>query len=275
MPCKYVDVDASGVAVATFVHHRGPTTLPGTPPDTSKGRTVLCLHDAGGNGNVFAGLLDALSTDHSPIAFDLPGHGRSGGLDALGSIGAMAAHARGLADRLGLRAPVLVGDGMGAAIALEAAATDPAWPAAVVLVGGAAGTPDGLDAIVEQLRQVTAGRARREFDRSGYAPDTAREVYERAFAEWIKTDPRATLGDRTAQQAFAVTAAAVTCPVLVVVGEHEEQTSRAAAEALAAALPNATVITLAGAGRRGVNEQPDGLAAAITSFLQSTVGVTA
>ena len=49
MPGKYVTVDA----VATFVHHRGPTTLPGHPPDTSRGRVVLCLHDAGGNGGGF------------------------------------------------------------------------------------------------------------------------------------------------------------------------------------------------------------------------------
>ena len=86
---KYFTVDG----VATFVHHRGPTTLPGTPPASSGGATVLCLHDAAGNGHVFTGLLDALSGEASPIAFDLPGHGRSGGLDSLGRIEAMAAHA--------------------------------------------------------------------------------------------------------------------------------------------------------------------------------------
>lgn len=271
MPCKYVEVDA----VATFVHHRGPTTLPGTPPDTSKGQVVLCLHDAGGNGNVFSGLLDALSTDHSPLALDLPGHGRSGGLDALGSIAAMTAHTRGLADALGLTRPVLVGDGMGAAIALQAAAADPSWPGAIVLVGGATGIPDGLGAVVEQLRQITGGRARREFDRTGYAPDAAREIYERAFAEWIKTDPRATLGDRTAQAAWSFDPTSVTAPVLVVVGEHEETASTDAATALAASLSDARTVTLAGAGRRGVNEQPAALAAAISTFLSETVGASA
>ena len=109
---------------------------------------MLCVHDVAGNGNVFAGVLDALADGHRPIAFDLPGHGRSGGLDSLGAIDAMAAHAKALADRLGLTAPVLLGDGMGAAVALEAAATWPDWPAAVVAVRrgvGDAGARPGDD----------------------------------------------------------------------------------------------------------------------------------
>jgi predicted alpha/beta-hydrolase family hydrolase len=60
----------------------------------------------------------------------------------------------------------------------------------------------------------------------------------------------------------------VTVPVLVVVGEHEEPESRASAEALAGALANAEVVTLAGAGRRVVAEQPDALARAVQQFLE-------
>ena len=73
MPVKYVSVDGRAEHIATFVHHRGATTLPGQPPDTSRGRAILCVHDAGGNGNDFAGLLDALaSAGHSPLAYDQP-----------------------------------------------------------------------------------------------------------------------------------------------------------------------------------------------------------
>jgi pimeloyl-ACP methyl ester carboxylesterase len=252
-------------SVATIVHHRGPTTLPGHPPAPSGGATILCVHDVAGNGHVFTGLLDALADRHRPIAFDLPGHGRSGGLDSLGQIDAMAAHAKALADRLELTMPVLVGDGMGAAVALEAAATWPDWPAAVVVCGGASLAPAPDPATIEQVRLVTAGRARRQFDTSGYAPDTAREVYERAFGEWMKTDPRATLGDLEALTAWdgAARVIAITAPVVVVVGEHEPATAREAAEALAAASPNGRVVTLDGAGRRGVVEQPERLAAIV------------
>jgi pimeloyl-ACP methyl ester carboxylesterase len=254
-------------SVATIVHHRGPTTLPGRPPAPSGGATVLCVHDVAGNGNVFAGVLDALADEHRPIAFDLPAHGRSGGLDSLGAIDAMAAHLKALADALDLRAPVLLGDGMGAAVALEAAATWPDWPAAVVVCGGATATPAPDPATIDQVRAVTAGRARRQFDTTGYAPDTAREVYERAFGEWMKTDPRATVGDLEALAAWDGPSrlGAVTAPVVVVVGEHEPEEARAAATGLADAVADGRVVELAGAGRRGVVEQPGALAALVAA----------
>jgi pimeloyl-ACP methyl ester carboxylesterase len=253
--------------VATFVHHRGPTTLPGRPPAPGSGATVLCVHDVAANGNVFAGVLDALADGHRPIAFDLPAHGRSGGLDSLDAISTMAAHTKALADRLELTSPVLLGDGMGSAIALEAAATWPGWAAAVVVCGGASATPAPEPADIDQLRLVTSGRARRQFDTTGYAPDTPREIYQQAFGEWMKTDPRATIGDLEALAAWDGLArvGAVATPVVVVVGEHEPAEARAAADALAAAVSNGRVVTLAGAGRRGVLEQPAALAAIVAT----------
>jgi 3-oxoadipate enol-lactonase len=256
-------------SLATMVHHRGPTTLPGEPPAAAGGPTVLCVHDVAGNGHVFTGVLDALAVGNRPIAFDLPAHGRSGGLDSLGAIDAMAGHLKALADRLGVTSPVLLGDGMGAAVVLEAAAEWPDWPSAVIVCGGASATPAPAAAVIEQVREVTRGRARRQFDTTGYAPDTPREVYERAFGEWMKTDPRATVGDLQALAAWDGPArvGAVTAPVVVIVGEHEPADARSAAEALAAAVPNGRVEALAGAGRRGVVEQPAALAAIVGGVL--------
>ena len=112
---------------------------------------------------------------------------------------------------------------------------------------------------------MTAGRARRQFDTTGYAPGTERSVYERAFGEWMKTDPRATVGDLEALAAWdgPSRVAAVRAPVVVVVGEHEPAEARAAAEALVAAVPDGRLVELPGAGRRGVVEQPAALAAIV------------
>ncbi|MDH4363767.1 MAG: alpha/beta hydrolase [Acidimicrobiia bacterium] len=267
MPQKYTTVGG----VATLIHHRGPTTLPGTPPDTSRGSTILCLHDAGGNGNQFAALMDALAVDHSPVAYDQPGHGRSGGLDALDSVDAMAGQLHELASGWGVAAPVLVANGsLGAAVALQAAATSPGWAKALVLVGGATDSAD-IEAEIAQLAAVTSGKARREFDRSGYAPDTDRSVYQRAFADWVKTDPRATLGARRAQAAWSL-ATPPDVPTLIVVGEHEDAATAEPAKALAGRLPKAATETLAGAGRHGIVEQPEALAAVITAFLAANAG---
>ena len=59
--------------------------------------------------------------------------------------------------------------------------------------------------------------------------------------------------------------AAITAPVVVVVGEHEDGAARAAAEGLAAAVGNGRVVELRGAGRRGVVELPEALAALVTA----------
>lgn len=265
MPQKYLPVGG----VATLVRHCGPTTLPGSPPATTRGEIVVCLHDAGDNGARFSALLEALEATHSPLTYDRPGHGRSGGLDSLGSVPAMVEHLRGLADGFRLGRPILVGEGLGAAIALEAAVTDPSWPKALVLTGGATAHATHLEPVVDELTRITQGKARRTFDNSGYAPDTPKEVYQKAFTEWVKTDPRATLGDRLAQQRWDGRGrlGAVTCPVTIVLGAHEDVAAGQAARDLAAELTSATVnvVTLAGAGRHGVLEAPEALAALIDS----------
>src|SRR5262249_52466887 len=86
VPYKYISVGRT----ATYVPQAGPTTLPQTPPDLGRGRPVVCLHGSSLNQAVFDPLFERLAPQHSPVAFDMPGHGRSGGLDSLPSIEAMA-----------------------------------------------------------------------------------------------------------------------------------------------------------------------------------------
>lgn len=261
MPEKYLTIDG----VATLIHHRGPTTLPGSPPDTSRGATIMCCHDAGTDGNQFADLMDDLANHHSPIAFDQPGHGRSANLDSLGSIDAMVTHLKAMADCLAVTDPVLVGEGLGAAVALQAAASHPDWVKAVIVTGDAAASYDLADEIA-RLTAITSGKSRRKFDRSGYAPDTDKSVYRTAFANWVRTDPRATLGDRQAQAAWSL-GSPPSLPALVVVGAATESTYAEEAEALAGQLPNADLVVLDGAGRRAVLEQPEELGRLIDAFL--------
>jgi pimeloyl-ACP methyl ester carboxylesterase len=262
VPSKYLTIDE----VATLVHHRGATTLPGAPPDTNRGSVVACFHDAGGNGNDFADLLTALAGDQSPLSFDMPGHGRSAGLDSVGSVSSMANHGRSLLDGFGLSNVVLVGEGLGAAVAIELASMAPQLVAGLILIGGVAASFD-VSADIESLAAITAGRARREFDRSGYAPETDRSVYQKAFTEWVKTDPRATLGDRRGQAEWSLGDRQLSVPILVVVGEHQESASVEAAKALSESM-SAQVEVLSGAGRRGVLEQPDAFAVVISTFIE-------
>ena len=265
MPEKYFNVEG----IATFVHHLGPTTLPEVVPDLSRGETVVCLHGAGGNGAVFAELMAALGERHSPLAFDQPGHARSGGIDSLGSIDAMRGFLVALLDRLGVERAVLVGHSMGGAVAMRAALDAPARVRALVLVG--TGTRLGLpDELLLGLRKITEGKARREFLRDAYSPATPPELLRKGFMEDLKTDPRVMYGDMVACGDWRVAGELdkIAAPTLVAVGDDELPHLRADADELAAGIANARLATFEKAGHMLPLEQPAALGAEIVRFLE-------
>lgn len=261
MPDKYFEIGDTAI----LVHHRGDTTLPGSAPTMCKGQTVLFLHDAGANGNSFSAVMDELADSHSPISLDFPGHGRSGSLDSLSSITAFAEHAEALMRGWEVPSLVIVGEGLGAAVGLELAQRGHLEVSCLICIGEVGVTVDLADEIAE-LESITAGKARRNFNTSGYAPDPDESVLREAFAQWVKTDPRATLGARRAQHAWneSVDLKGLSTPTVVVVGEHADPSSVAASDSLAQTLSNSTVEVLAGAGIHGPIEQPEAFAALIS-----------
>jgi pimeloyl-ACP methyl ester carboxylesterase len=264
VPHKYVTVEG----IATYLHHRGPTTLPEVVPDLRQGEVVLCLHGAGGNGNAFAELLDLLAERHSPLAFDMPAHGRSGGIDSLGSIERGAAFTLALCDKLGLRPPVLLGHSLGGAVALRCALDRPDRVRALVLCSSGAHLGRN-EAAVARLRRVTEGKAPREFAREAYSPKTPPEVLRRGFMEDLKTDPRARYGDLLAAQGVDLRPrlAEIALPVLLVSGGDEQPLGREQAEAMAAGIRGAQRVEIPGAAHMLPLEQPKALAEAVLAFL--------
>ena len=264
MPQKYVHVDG----VATFVHHVGPTTLPERPPVLTRGETIVCLHGAGPNAADFVDLLARLEAGHSPLAFDRPGHARSGGLDGLPSIARMSGFTREFCAALGIGRCVLLGASMGGCIALEVALAAPELVRGLVLVASRARF-EASEAVIEKLRLVTVGKARREFDRSAYSPTATPDVMRRGFMEELKTDPRVVYGNVLALRGFDRSAdlARVACPTLVVVGEDDGPETREQAEILASGIPRARKLVIPKCGHRVALEQPEALASAVLEFL--------
>ena len=263
MPVKYFTVEG----VATHVYHVGPTTLPEQVPDCSTGRAVLCVHHSGGNGSNFQPLLAKLEGRHSPLAFDFPGHNRSGSLDSLGSVERMAAFTGALIDKLGLPAPLLVGHSMGGSVALELALTRPDAVSGLVLCGAAARYPESPE-LLERFRLITEGKARRHFDPGAYSKQTPREVIGAGFADSLKTDPRAVYPNLLALRAWQAESrlADVAAPTLVVVGDEEDDHMAEQAELLATRIPNAQKRVIEQAGHMVPMEQPDALADAVDGF---------
>lgn len=264
MPHKYAAVEG----VATYVHHVGHTTLPEVVPDLSRGEVVVCLHCSGGNGAMFDGVLEELAREHSPLALDLPGHGRSGGLDSLGSVERMAAFVAAFLARWQIARPVLLGHSLGGAVALRLALERPASVRALVLVASGARFRGAALPLIER---VVAGKERRPFFRDAYAPSASPELLRRGFLEELKTDPRALAGDLAACRAFDAEAELerVALPTLVAIGEDEDPEQRARGELLAARIRGATLVRIAGAGHMVPLEQPGALAAAVGEFLRA------
>jgi len=264
MPTKYLRRDD----VALHYLHTGPTTLPDQPPGLGRGVPLLFLHCEGGNAALWSRQMAHFAALHSPIALDLPAHGRSCGLDGPESID----HA---ADRVcsfleGIAAPpaVLVGHGFGGHVALAVAATRPGCVRAVVTIGTAAQATIPDDAIAK-LRQVVQGRLGQQFDTPyfGSAPDMA--VMREWWGEMVKTDPKVRLSDLLAYRASTVATrlGTVTQPVLVLVGEADKLCPRDAAEALASGLSNARVVTIPDGGHIVHLEKAAEVNAAIERFL--------
>ncbi len=264
MPVKYFSVEG----VATHVYHTGPTTLPRLAPDWSTGEVVLCLHHSGGNGGNFRALLEKLHGHHSPVAFDFPGHHRSGSLDSLGSVERMAQFTGALIDKLGLPPAVVLGHSMGGSVALELALSRPQVVRALVLCATAAQYPESPE-LLERYRLITEGKARRHFDPSAFSKATPKEIVAAGFADSFKTDPRAVYPNLLALRQWEAVSRLdqISTPALVIVGEDEDATFGEQAELLAT-LPNARKLVIPKAGHMLPAEQPGPLADAIVQFLE-------
>jgi pimeloyl-ACP methyl ester carboxylesterase len=269
VPAKYV----FNQGIATYLRHAGPTSLPEESPDLSRGEVVLCIHHTGGNCRNFDTLLASLSEDHSPLAFDLPGHDRSGSQASLGSIDAMAEFAVTLLDALSVSRPVVVlGHGMGACVALQMALDHPSRIGALVLASGGGAYVCGQD-LIDRAHLVSQGKARREFEIEAYAKGVAPKIMRAGFMDTLKTDPRVIHHNLIAQRDWkgAERLTEIGVPSLVCGGEHSPEPIREEANRLLASLQstNARVVheVLSGAGHMFPMEKTDEFSQAVTRFL--------
>jgi pimeloyl-ACP methyl ester carboxylesterase len=251
MPTKYTDVKG----FATHYYYSGLTTLPDVVPDFSRGRKILFLHGAGSNGHTWHRQIDAFGGKHSPLSLDLPGHGRSAGVEGLRTVHDYADFVAAFLDALKIKSAVILGHSMGGAIAMDLALRHAARVDALILSCTAPKFNVTADRI-EALRAVTMGRAPQAFNTDGYSPKTAKEnfdVVREGWMEQIKTDPRVRYTDILA------------CAVLA--GADDQGTTPADAEFIAGKIRGATAKIIADAGHYVPRERPSHYHAAIEQFV--------
>jgi pimeloyl-ACP methyl ester carboxylesterase len=247
------------------------------------GPPVLFLPGYGTDASMWRRQLDALASGFTIIACDHRGIGASRPLSAgTVALADLAADARALLASLGHRPALVVGASMGAAVALELALADPGAVSRLVLVAPLL-EPDARFAAV--LRAWTAhdtptseARIRAMlpwlFGRDLLAHAGRREAAAAALRAMAARTPADTLarhadallawlGTRTADLAR------VALPVLVVCGTDDVLTPPAQADALAAALPEARLEVLPGAG----HSLPIERAAELNELIRKFAGV--
>jgi pimeloyl-ACP methyl ester carboxylesterase len=266
---KYSDVKG----FATYYYYTGATTLPDVVPDFSRGRRILFVHGAGSNGHTWHRQLEAFGASHSPIALDLPGHGRSAGVEGLSTIQDYADFIAAFLDALKIKAAVILGHSMGGAIAMDLALRHPARVEALILSCTAAKFNLGPN-VVEALRAVTMGRAPQAFNTDHYSPKTVKEnfdVVREGWMEQIKTDPRVRYTDIVASSKVDLrdAIAKIDKPALVIAGADDQGTTPADAEFIAGKIRNARCRIIADAGHYIPRERPAEYNATIEQFVSS------
>ncbi len=233
-----------------------------------RGQQVLYVHGTGCNAGVWDDHMAAIAAVHTPVAIDLPGHGRSAGRGFRG-MADYANFAMALADALGWDRFVLAGHSMGGGIAITAALYHPERLTGLVLIDTGARLRVAPD-ILRAARAAAASGQAAPTDRSwGFATSTPQAVVDRVQTLTGGTDPRVTYADWIADDTFdAMTRVAqIAVPTLAVCGAEDRLTPVRYHRYLQERMPDCRLAVIEGAGHWSFREQPEAFSRAVVAFL--------
>jgi pyruvate dehydrogenase E2 component (dihydrolipoamide acetyltransferase) len=133
MPTKFLRIGDEAIHYL----HVGGTTLPDVPPSFDRGTAIVFLSGEGGSAAMWAQQLAHFGGEHSPVAIDLPAHGRSSRLDPPADVRAAVDAVLAFLDGVAAPPAVLVGHGYGGHVAACTAVARPVSVRGVVAIGAA------------------------------------------------------------------------------------------------------------------------------------------
>jgi 3-oxoadipate enol-lactonase len=233
---------------------------------------LLMLHSLGTDGRVWQPQAEALAGRFRVLRPDLRGHGLTDVTPGLCTIDGMARDVLQSLDALGIDRLPVVGLSIGGMIAQSLAHQAPRRVTALVLCDTALAIPPA--ALWRERAATVRARGMAAIADAVLArwltPAAPPEAMASLRAMLLGTDPKGYAGAAEAIAVADLTEATreLRLPALVLVGDRDEATPPAAAEALRAAIPGARLGLIAGAAHIPTLEQPRRVTEALLGFLQ-------
>jgi pimeloyl-ACP methyl ester carboxylesterase len=232
-------------------HHRG------------SGMPLLLVHGAAGTHLDWPVALRKMAS----LAPDLAAHGKSTA-PRRDTIAEHAADMVALLDALEINRTVVAGHSMGGAIALQMALDAPERVHALILLGAAPHYTINENILaINAENQSEIGQA---FKKWMWNRATSDDVRELGFRQFMKTDRAVIRADYVACAAFDVRArlGEIKAPALVLAAPSDRMVPFAQSEALAAELPDATLVSVEDAGHMMMLEKPEEVAEHVRAWLE-------
>jgi len=261
---EHVDVD--GVRIAFTRAGSGPA--------------LVLLHGAPSDSRTWQWMLPDLARDHTVVAWDAPGFGRSSDIADSWRAPEFADALAAFVAALDLEHPHVVGHSFGTMVALSLFQRHPALPASLVLIGGYAGWAGSLPpAEVARRLEMFVGMTELgdAFDPTSYPglfSDLIPVGRDVALATMMRENIRpATIraaGHIGAETDLRSMLPGIDVPTLVLHGEADARSPLANAEALHAAISTSQLVVLPKLGHACVVESPEACAAEIRRFVKTS-----
>jgi pimeloyl-ACP methyl ester carboxylesterase len=251
--------------------------------DRGIGQPVIFLHAFPLNRGMWRDQIVALLNDrrYRLVALDWRGFGESEISNEVSTMEMFADDVAGLMDALGMEQAIICGLSMGGYAAFAFLRKYPHRVRGLILADTRPGADnDEGKANRERIARLAESRgsgAIADALMPALTADATRQNHpalEAAIRRMI--DAATSRGIAAAARGMALRAdatdllASITCPTLVLVGEHDALTPPAVAQSYAAAIPGAQLRVIAGAGHLTNLEQPEAFLAATRDFLQAS-----
>lgn len=250
--------------------------------DHGIGQPLLFLHAFPLNRSMWSGELMALLQDgrFRLVALDWRGFGESDTTEGISTMEQFADDVAGLMDELGMQDAILCGLSMGGYAAFAFLRKYPQRVKGLILADTRPGADtdeakanrenvahiaetQGTAAIADlQVPKLIAEETRQH---RAEVEASIRRMIDAATSEGIAAASRGMAQRSDASDLLA----SITCPTLVIVGEHDILTPPAVAQEYASRIPNAQCIMIPSAGHLANLEQPEAFHQAMSGFLYS------